>query len=41
MIAQTRITNIGVFAFIAPLIFKLLSRKVLFIKEKKIETVKR
>ena len=31
MIASTQITNSEIFAFIAVLIFKLLSRKVLFI----------
>ena len=31
MIASTQITNTGIFAFIAVLVFNLLSRKVLFI----------
>ena len=39
VIASTQRTNIGIFAFIANLVFKLLSRKVLFIKRK--ETVKK
>ena len=39
MIASTQITNTEIFAFIAVLVFKLLSRKVLFIK--RIETVKK
>ena len=34
MIASTQITNTEIFAFIAVLIFKLLSRKVLFINRK-------
>ena len=34
MIALTQITNTEIFAFIAVLVFKLLSRKVLFIIEK-------
>ena len=34
MIASTQITNTEVFAFIAVLVFKLLSRKVLFINGK-------
>ena len=34
MIASTQITNTDMFAFIAVLFFKLLSRKVLFIKKK-------
>ena len=34
MIASTKITNTDVFAFIACLVFKLLSHKVLFIKRK-------
>ena len=33
MIASTQITNTEIFAFIAALIFKLLSRKVLFINK--------
>ena len=42
MIASTQITNTEIFAFIAFLVFKLLSRKVLFINRKKtIETVKK
>ena len=35
MIASTQITNTEIFAFIAVIIFKLLSRKVLFINKKK------
>ena len=34
MIASTKITNSDIFAFIAVLVFKLLSHKVLFIKRK-------
>ena len=34
MIASTQITNTEIFAFIAVLVFKLLSRKVLFINRK-------
>ena len=34
MIASTQITNTDIFAFIAFLVFKLLSRKVLFINKK-------
>ena len=34
MIASTQTTNINIFAFIAVLVCKLLSRKVLFIKRK-------
>ena len=34
MIASTQITNTEVFVFIAALVFKLLSRKVLFINRK-------
>ena len=34
MIASTQITNTGIFAFIAVLVLKLLSRKVLFYKQK-------
>ena len=34
MIALTQITNTDIFAFIAVLIFNLLSRKVLFINRK-------
>ena len=34
MITSTQITNTEIFAFIAVLVFKLLSRKVLFIIEK-------
>ena len=34
MIASTPITNTEIFAFIAVLVFKLLSRKVLFINRK-------
>ena len=35
MIASTQITNTEIFAFIAVLVFKLLSREVLFINKKK------
>ena len=34
MIASTQTTNIDIFAFIAVLVFKLLSHKVLFINKK-------
>ena len=34
MIASTQITNTETFAFIAFLVFKLLSRKILFIKKR-------
>ena len=34
MIAATQITNIEIFAFTAVLVFKLLSRKVLFLNRK-------
>ena len=34
MTASTQITNTEIFAFIAVLVFKLLSRKVLFINKK-------
>ena len=34
MIASTQITNTEIFAFLAVLVFKLLSRKVLFINNK-------
>ena len=34
MIASTEITNTGIFAFVGALLFKLLTRKVLFIKRK-------
>ena len=34
MIASTQITNTEIFAFLAVLVFKLLSRKVLFINRK-------
>ena len=34
MISSTQITNTEIFAFIAALVFKLLSRKVLFINRK-------
>ena len=40
MIASTQITNTEVFALIAVLISKLFSRKILFIKEKTIGSVK-
>ena len=39
--ASTQTTNTEIVAFAALLIFKLLSHKVLFIKEKTIETVKK
>ena len=39
--ASTQITNPEIFAFTAVLVFKLLSPKVLFIKEETIETVKK
>ena len=35
MIASTQITSTEIFAFIAVLVFKLLSREVLFINKKK------
>ena len=41
MIASTQITNTEISAFIAVLVFKLLSRKVLFVNKKTIETVKK
>ena len=41
MIASTQITNTKIFEFIAVLVFKLLSRKVLFITDKTIATVKK
>ena len=41
IIASTQITNTEIVTFIALVVFKLLSRKVLFIKEKTIETVKK
>ena len=41
MIASTQITNTDIFAFIAVLFFKLLSCKVLFMKKRAIETVKK
>ena len=41
MIASKQITNTEIFAFIAVLVFKLLSHKVSFITEKTIETVKK
>ena len=34
MIASTQITNIEIFAFVAALVFKLLSRRILFINRK-------
>ena len=40
MIASTQITNTEIFAFIAVLVFKLLSTKFLFISRKTIETGK-
>ena len=39
MIALTQITNTEIFAFIAVLVFKLLSRKVLFIYRQDNKTV--
>ena len=41
MITSTQITNTEIFAFTVVLVFKLLSRKVLFINGKTIETVKK
>ena len=41
MIVSTQITNTEVFALIVALVFKLLSRKFLFINKKKIETFKK
>ena len=41
MVASTQIINTEVFAFIAVLVFKLLSHKVLFIKRNTIETVQK
>ena len=41
MIASTQITSIEIFAFIAVLVFKLLSRKVLFTNRKDNSTVKK
>ena len=41
MIASKKITNTEIFALIAVRVFKLLSRKVLFITEKTMETVKK
>ena len=41
MITSTQITNTEIFAFLAVLVFKLLSRYVLFINSKDIETVKK
>ena len=40
IIASSQITNTEIVTFIALLVFKLLSRKILFIKEKTTETVK-
>ena len=39
MIASTQITNAEIFAFVAGLVFKLLSRKVFFVNRK--ETVEK
>ena len=39
MITSTQITNTEIFAFRAVLVFKLLSRKVLVLNKKTIETV--
>ena len=41
MIASTPITNTEIFAFMAVVVFKLLSRKALFINRKDNETVKK
>ena len=41
MITSTQITNTEIFAFIAVLVFQLLSRKVLFKNRKAIETIKK
>ena len=41
VIASTQITNTEVFAFVAALVFKLLSRKTLFRNRKTTETVKK
>ena len=41
MIASTKITNTEIFEFIAVLVFKLLSQKVLFINRKIIEIVEK
>ena len=41
MITSTQIRNAEIFAFIAVVVSKLLSRKVLFINRKTIETVKK
>ena len=41
MFASTQITNTERFAFIAVLVFKLLSLKVLFITKKTMDTVKK
>ena len=41
MVASTQITNTEIFAFIAVQVFELLSRKVLLINKKTIETVKK
>ena len=41
IITSTQITNTEIVVFIALLVFKLLSHKVLFIKEKTIETFKK
>ena len=41
MIASSQITNTEIFAFRAVLVFKLLSRKVLVLNKKTIETVKK
>ena len=44
MIASTQITNIEIFAFIAVLVFKLLSRSFIYkqtIENRTIETIKR
>ena len=41
MIASTQISNTKIFAFIVVLVFKLLSRKILFINRKTTQTVKK
>ena len=41
MIASIQITNTETFPFIAVLVFKFLSRKVVFMTEKTIETAKK
>ena len=41
MIASTQITYTELFAFLAVLVFKLLSRKILFINRKENTTIKK